>query len=46
MLEYALELLMKKDLDDILGSLDYMISKRKKIKTVTIPTSNYIVFIG
>ena len=45
-MEHALELFMKKDLDDVLGPLDYMVSKRKKIKIVTIPMNNYIVLIS
>ena len=45
-MEHALELFMKKDLDDVLGPLDYMMSKRKKIKIVTIPMNNYIVLIS
>ena len=45
-MEHALELFVKKDLDDVLGPLDYMVSKRKKIKIVTIPMNNYIVLIS
>ena len=45
-MEHALELFMKKDLDDVLGPLDYMVSKRKKIKIITIPMNNYIVLIS
>lgn len=45
-MEHTLELFMKKDLDDSLGSLDYIVSKRKKIQMITIPTNDYIVLIS
>ena len=45
-MEHALEVFMKKDLDDILGPLDYMVSKRKNIVIVTIPVNNHLVLIS
>ncbi len=45
-MEHTLELFMKKDLDVSLGSLDYIVSKRKKIQMITIPTNDYIVLIS
>lgn len=45
-MEHALELLMKKDLDDSLGPLDYIVSKRKNIKIITIPVNDYLVLIS
>ncbi|AFS82512.1 DUF6659 family protein [Candidatus Nitrosopumilus sediminis] len=45
-MEHALELFMKKDLDDSLGPLDYIVSKRKKLKIITIPTNANIVLIS
>jgi hypothetical protein len=45
-MEHALELFMKKDLDDILGPLDYIVSKRKKIAIVTVPVNNHLVLIS
>jgi len=45
-MEHALELFMKKDLDDILGPLDYIVSKRKNIVIVTVPVDNYLVLIS
>lgn len=45
-MEHALELFMKKDLDDALGPLDYIISKRKNIKIITIPVNDYLVLIS
>jgi hypothetical protein len=44
-MEHALELFMKKDLDDILGPLDYIVSKRKNIVIITIP-DNHLVLIS
>ncbi|HSB50714.1 MAG TPA: DUF6659 family protein [Nitrosopumilaceae archaeon] len=45
-MEHALELFMKKDLDDTLGSLDYIVSKRKKMAIITVPVNNYLVLIS
>jgi len=45
-MEHALELFMKKDLDYTLGSLDYIVSKRKNLMIITIPTNDYIVLIS
>ena len=45
-MEHALELFMKKDLDNILGPLNYIISKRNNIVIVTIPVENYMVLIS
>ncbi|MDH5463779.1 MAG: hypothetical protein OEW49_05665 [Nitrosopumilus sp.] len=46
-MEHALELFMKKDLDEILGPLDYIVSKRKNITIITIPmNNNYLVLIS
>ncbi len=45
-MEHALDLFMKKDLDNILGPLNYTISKRDNIVIVTIPVENYMVLIS
>ena len=45
-IEHALELFMKKDLDDTLGPLDYIVSKRKNVKIITIPVRDYLVLIS
>lgn len=45
-MEHALELFMKKDLDDTLGQLDYIVSKRKKMVIITVPVNNYLVLIS
>jgi len=45
-MEHALELFMKKDLDDILGPLDYIVSKRKNIVIITVPVYNHLVLIS
>ena len=45
-MEHALELFMKKDLDDTLGPLDYIVSKRKNVNIITIPVSDYLVLIS
>lgn len=45
-MEHALELFMKKDLDDVLGPLEYIVSKRKNMNVITIPVRNYLVLIS
>ena len=45
-MEHALELFMKKDLDYTLGPLDYIVSKRKNMKIITIPVRDYLVLIS
>jgi hypothetical protein len=45
-MEHALELFMKKDLDNILGPLDYIVSKRKSIVILTVPVNNHLVLIS
>lgn len=45
-MEHAVELFMKKDLDHTLGSLDYIISKRKNVIIITIPVRDYLVLIS
>lgn len=46
-MEHALELFMKKDLDDSLGPLDHMVSKRKNVTIITIPMNNdHLVLIS
>ena len=45
-MEHALELFMKKDLDDVLGPIDYIVSKRKNIVIITVPVNNHLVLIS
>lgn len=43
---HALELFMKKDLDDTLGTLEYIVSKRKNVTIITIPINDSLVLIS
>jgi hypothetical protein len=45
-MEHALELFMKKDLDVTLGSLDYIVSKRKNVIIITIPVNSFLILIS
>jgi len=45
-LEHALGLLLTKDLDESLGSIDYLVAKRKKVLMITIPLLKYAVLIS
>lgn len=43
---HALELFMKKDLDETLGSLEYIVSKRKNVTIITIPVNDSLILIS
>lgn len=45
-LEHALELLLTKDLDEPLGKIKHIISKREKVNMITIPMNNHIVLVS
>ena len=45
-MEHALELVMKRDLDETLGTLDYIVSKRKSMVIITIPFYNHLVLVS
>jgi len=45
-LEHTLGILLTKDLDESLGSIDYLITKRKKVIMITIPMQTYAVLIS
>lgn len=45
-MEQALELSMSKDLDDPLGSTEYIVSKRKNVVLITIPFNGYLFLIS
>lgn len=45
-MQMMLDLRMRQELDDILGPIDYIISKRKKIVIICVPTEYYLVLIS
>ena len=45
-LEHALETFLTRDLDEQLGTIDYIITKRKKVTMITIPTEKYSVLMS
>lgn len=45
-LEHALEIMITKDLDDSLGSIDSIITRRKKVTMITIPMEKYSILIS
>jgi len=45
-MEHAMDMFMKKDLDDSLGPLEYTVSKRKNVKIIVIPVRDYLVLIS
>lgn len=44
-MEYTLEIVMTKDLDNALGSIEYIISKREKVTMITIPIQIGVLLI-
>ena len=45
-IEHAMDMFMKKDLDDTLGPLEYTVSKRKNVKIIAIPVRDYLVLVS
>jgi hypothetical protein len=45
-LEHALEVLITKDLDESLGSIDSIITRRKKVTMITLPMENSSLLIS
>lgn len=45
-MQLMLDLRMRQELDDILGPVDYIISRRKKLTIVSVPTENYLIVIS
>jgi len=45
-LEHAMEVLITKDLDDSLGKIDYIITRRKKVFMITIPLEKCSILIS
>ena len=44
--QLTLEYLMRKDFDEGLGSIDYIVSRRGKVTMISIPTKEYLVLIS
>ena len=45
-LEHALEVLITKDLDESLGSIESIITRRKKVTMITIPMEKFSILIS
>ena len=45
-LEHALEVLLTKDLDDSLGSIDSIVTRRKKVTMITVPMEKFSLLIS
>ena len=45
-MEHAMDMFMKKDLDGVLGPLEYTVSKRKNVKIIVIPARDYLVLVS
>jgi len=45
-IQHTLEYVLTKDLDDSLGSVEHIITKRKKVVMITIPMPNHIILIS
>ena len=44
--QLMLEYMMRKDFDEGLGSIDYIVSRRKNVSMISIPTKEYLVLIS
>ncbi len=44
--QLMLEYMMRKDFDDDLGSIDYIVSRRSNVTMISIPTKEYLVLIS
>lgn len=45
-MQLMLDLRMRQELDEILGPIDYIASRRKNIMIVSVPTQNYLIVIS
>ncbi len=45
-LEHTLEVFLTRDLDEALGTIDYIITKRKKVSMITIPAEKHSILIS
>lgn len=45
-MQLMLDLKMRQELDDLLGPIDYIISRRKNVTILCVPTENYLVVIS
>ena len=45
-LEHALEIMLTRDLDEALGSIDSIVTKRKKVTMITIPLKDFSLLIS
>ena len=45
-MQLMLDLRMRQELDEILGPVDYITSRRKNIMIISVPTHNYLIVIS
>ncbi|MDH3696609.1 MAG: hypothetical protein OEQ15_04755 [Nitrosopumilus sp.] len=45
-IQHVLGFILTKDLDESLGAVDYLISKRKKVCMITIPLQKYVILMS
>jgi hypothetical protein len=45
-IQHVLGFVLTKDLDESLGEVDYLISKRKKVSMITIPLQKYVILMS
>ena len=44
--QLTLEYMMRKDFDEQLGSIDYIVSRRTNVTMISIPTKDYLILIS
>lgn len=45
-MQLMLDLKMRQELDEILGPIDYITSRRKTVTIISVPTENYLIVIS
>lgn len=45
-MQLYLDFAMRKELDDILGPIDYIASRRKNLTMISVPTKNFLILIS
>ena len=45
-MEFAMEVFLREEFDEKLGTIDYVLSKRKKINVISMPLGEYLILIS
>jgi len=45
-MEFAMEIFLREEFNEKLGSIDYVLSKRKKVNVISMPVGKYLILIS